>query len=131
MTEPAMGPHHCTGCGEVHGGEHREDPAVAIARIEAERDVKVAELQRGEFQQTPLEAETEVAVAEIEAAAAVEESTVKADVLEDIMTPAEPEPEPVVVVSDETAPPADGPADDEPPEIDAAPVTKKASNPWW
>jgi hypothetical protein len=131
MTEPVMAEHHCTGCGQVHGGSSHENPEVAIARINREADVRIAEIQRGEFQKTELEAETEIAVAEIDAAAVVEESTVKADVLEDILTPPEQEPEPVVVVSDETAPPADMPADDEPPEIDTAPAVKKASNPWW
>jgi hypothetical protein len=130
MTEPVLAAHHCTGCGELHGGETRTSPEVEIARIQAERDVRVAELQRGEFQKTELEAETEIAVAEIDAAAAVEEATVKADVLEEILTPPEPEPEPVVVVSDESEP-AEEPPGDEPPEIDAAPVTKAKSNPWW
>jgi hypothetical protein len=129
MTEPAMA-HHCSACGDMHGGEHRENPEVAIARIQAERDVKVAELQRGEFDKTELEAETEIAVAEIEAAADVEEAAVKADVLEEILTP-EPEPEPVVIVDDTSGSPADMPADDEPPEIDTAPAATKASNPWW
>lgn len=129
MSEP-MAPHHCTGCGEMHGGEHRESPEVAIARIQAERDIRVAELGRGEFQQTELEAETEVKVAEIEAAAAVEESTVKAEVLEDILAPPEQEPEPVVVVDPAAAEP-DSVPDDEPPVVDSAPVAKAKSNPWW
>jgi hypothetical protein len=51
-------------------------------------------------------------------------------VLEEILTPPEPDPEPVVVVGDQTAP-VEEPPGDEPPEIDAAPATKKASNPWW
>jgi len=131
MTEPVLAAHHCTGCGELHGGESRTSPEVEIARIQADRDVRVAELARGEFQMTELEADTAVAVAEIDAAAAVEEATVKADVLEEILTPPEPEPEPVVVVDDQSAP-ADEPPGDEPPDVvDAAPATKSRSNPWW
>jgi hypothetical protein len=129
MTDMA---HHCSACGEVHGGERRDSPEVAIARIQAERDVKVAELARGEFQKTELEAETEIAVAEIDAAAVVEEATVKAEVLDEILSPPEPEPEPVVVVADESAAEAEEvAADGEPPEVEAVPAGKKASNPWW
>lgn len=124
-----QGAHYCTGCGEMHGAEHRETPEVAIARINREADVRIAEIQRGEFQKTELEAETEVAVAEIDAAAVVDEATVKAEVLDEILTPPEPEPEPVVVVADETAP--EEIPDAEPPEADAAPAASKASNPWW
>jgi hypothetical protein len=129
MSEP-MAPHHCTGCGDMHGGEHRENPEVAIARIQAERDVRVAELGRGEFNKTELEAETEIAVAEIDAAAVVEEATVKAEVLEEIITPAEPDPEPVVVVEDQSAP-AETEPDDAPPEIEPAAAPSRKSNPWW
>jgi hypothetical protein len=130
MGEPVLAEHHCTGCGQLHGGAERTNPEVEIARINREADVRIAEIQRGEFQKTELEAETEIAVAEIDAAAAVEEATVKADVLEEIITPPEPEPEPVVVVNDDSAP-VDEPPGDEPPDMVAAPEVKKASNPWW
>lgn len=125
-------PHYCTGCGEMHGVERQENPEVAIARINREADVRIAEIQRGEFQQTELEAETEVAVAEIEAAAQVDEATVKAEVLDEILTPPEPEPDPVVVVADETAgEPAEEPPAAEPPETAEPPVAEKRGNPWW
>ena len=110
-----MALHQCTECGLTHdhGGALPTDPAVEIARIQAERDMRIAELQRGELDKTELEAETEIAVAEIEAAAGVEEATVKAEVLDDILTPPEPEPEPVVVVEPEPEP--------EPEPLEAAP----------
>jgi len=128
MTEPAI-PHHCSACGEVHGASPRTSPEVEIARIQAERDIRVAELSRGEFQKTELEAETEIAVAEIEAAADVEEAIVKAEVLDDILTP-EPEPEPVVIVENEAEAESAEP-DDAPPEIETAPPAPKRSNAWW
>lgn len=132
MSDQSQSAHYCTGCGEMHGGEHRESPEVAIARINREADVRIAEIQRGQFQQTELEAETEVAVAEIEAAAVVDEATVKAEVLDEILTPPEPEPDPVVVVADETDPaPAEEPPSAEPPETPEPPAAEKRGNPWW
>lgn len=129
-----MALHTCTDCGLLHDheGTPTANPEVEIARIQADRDVRVAELQRGEFNKTELEAETEIKVAEIEAAAAVDEATVKADVLDDILTPPEPEPdpEPVVIVDDPEA--AEPEEDTGPPEIEVAPPgAAKKSNPWW
>lgn len=70
----AAGPHYCTGCGVVHGGDDQA-AAVKIAKIQADRDVEVARIQRGETQQVAqLGAETEIAVAEIGAVAGVEET---------------------------------------------------------
>jgi len=138
MTEPVADvvdvvPHYCTGCGQMHGGEARENPEVAIARIQAERDVKVAQLSRTE---TTTWAEADVATAEIAAEAQVDEAVVTAEVqgemLDQILEP-EPEPEPVVVVSNEAE---GGGADEmpagEPPEAEPAEaVSSKPSNPWW
>jgi hypothetical protein len=72
MSEP-MGEHFCTGCGQPHGGNTGKDAEVRIAEINAKRDIEVARIQRGEFQTVAAtEAETEIAVAELETAAAVE-----------------------------------------------------------
>ena len=102
---------------------------VEIARINAERDVKVAQLAaRGDKDWN----ETQVEVAEIEADAGMVEAETKAELLDEIMAP-EPDPEPVVVVSDETSDegPADTMADSEPPEADPVSIPEKSGNPWW
>ena len=75
---PVMGPHMCGTCGQLHGGDD-DQAAVKIAQIQADRDVQVAKIQRGEFQTTELEAKTQIAVAEIEAAAGVAETEALAD----------------------------------------------------
>jgi hypothetical protein len=126
-----MPEHFCTGCGELHGGAAVKDPAVEIARIQAERDIKVAELGR-----TEARIYTEAAVEQtgIEAEAAVDEAVVRADVLTELAEP-DPEPAPVTIVSaeggdagaDDTVPEAEPPVAD-----DTAPATSSSSsNPWW
>lgn len=96
--------HHCSACGEMHGGPGGETEAVKIAKINAERDVEVARLARSEARQ---DIEAQVEVAEIEAGAQVDEAVVEAAVLEEIATPPadpepepEPEPAPVIVTDD-------------------------------
>lgn len=101
---------------EARGIENVADREVEIARINAKRDVDLAKIQRGIVESETVQ-EAEVATAE--AAAVV-----------DVLTPEpEPEPEPVVVVDAE--PQAEAVADDEPPEVEAAPVAQKSGNPWW
>lgn len=77
-----IGAHYCTGCGQVHGAEG-QDNAVKIAKINADRDVEVARIGRGEFQKTELEAETEITVAEIHADAGVLEAEALAEGIAD------------------------------------------------
>ncbi|MCW2903115.1 MAG: hypothetical protein JWO67_5380 [Streptosporangiaceae bacterium] len=121
-------PHYCTGCGEIHGAKHQTPPEVEIARIQAERDIRVAELGRTE---TKMAVEGQLAETEIVAEATVDEAVVKAEVLDELMAP-EPEPEPVVVVADETGgEPAEEIPDAEPPETEPASAGSKGSNPWW
>lgn len=74
----AMGPHMCGTCGLLHDNDG-DQAKVKIAQINANRDVRVAEIQRGEFQTTELEAETEIAIAEIQAGAGVAETEALAD----------------------------------------------------
>jgi hypothetical protein len=83
-TPPAMGPHYCTGCGEMHGAEQRESDAVRIAEIHRQEAVELARINRGEYAHAnELEAETIVAVAEIQAAAGVEETAALAEGIAD------------------------------------------------
>jgi DNA polymerase III gamma/tau subunit len=113
-------------CGEP--AEAVVSAEIRLAEINAKRDVEIARIQRGE---TKIAVEGAVVEAELETEAAVEEAVVKADVLDELLAP-EPEPEPVVVVADETAPAAEEAApDDAPPEMETAPASSKASNPWW
>jgi hypothetical protein len=66
-----MDSHFCSACGQEHGSGG--SPEVEIARINAKRDVEVARIQRGETKHAiETEAETEVAVAELEAVAQIE-----------------------------------------------------------
>lgn len=101
-------PHHCSACGEIHGGSAADSEAVRIAKINADRDIEVARLARSEARQ---EIEAQVEQTEIEAAAEVDAAVVAAGLLEEIVTPpetpAEPEPElepqeaPVIVAEPE------------------------------
>lgn len=109
--------HACETCGlqHAHPGElppAPESDAVKIARVEAERDIKVAQLQarqtRDELETAETIAETvaeaEVAAAEVEADAAAEvaEALIEtADEPEEVIVAPEPEPEP----EDEVTPP--------------------------
>jgi hypothetical protein len=70
----AVGPHHCTGCGQIHGGEDQA-AAVKIEEIRAKRDIEVARIGRGETREVSnTAAETEIAVAEIQAEAGIAET---------------------------------------------------------
>jgi hypothetical protein len=122
-------PHYCAACGEIHGGSSRESEEVKIAKINAERDIRVAELARGESKTF---VEGQIEQTEIEASAAVDEAVVKAEILEELAEP-EPEPEPVVIVSNETE--GDAAPEPEPeadlPEAGTMPAAAGKSNPWW
>lgn len=73
-TSGSVAPHFCTGCGKIHGAE-QQDSLVEIARLETNRDIEIARIQRGEMRHaTELEAETDVAIAEIHAGAGVAEA---------------------------------------------------------
>lgn len=112
---------------EEHAAEEAADAAenvaetvssseVEIARINADRDVTLARIEKGIMSEM-----TE---------AAAEENAVKAEILDEAMTPPEPEPVPVVV---EDAP-AEEPVTEAPPppaEESPEPAGKRNSNPWW
>lgn len=102
-------PHYCTGCGDMHGGEVRESPEVAIARIEADRAVKVARITAHQDENWN---ETRVEVAGIEGAAEVASAEATAEVVGEIIAAgsgAGDEEEPAVVVE---APPAETPEEE-------------------
>jgi hypothetical protein len=99
----------CPGCGarlnrEVEEAAEHEtaaqaeevtDAAVRIAEINANRDVKIAQIERGIAEHT----------SDVETAAELAHAEGKAEGLETALAPAEPEPaEPVVVVNDEPEP---------------------------
>lgn len=129
---PDIMPHFCTGvgCEALHGGS-RESDDVRIAKINADRDIRVAELARSESRQ---EIEAEVEQAEIMADAIVDEAVVEAEVLSDILTPdpieGEPAPEAAAVPvempeAEMETEPAPGPA-----EIESEPVSDEKGG-WW
>lgn len=124
-------PHYCAACGEIHGGGGK-NPEVEIARINADAQVKMAELARSE---TRTEVDGAIEQTEIAATAAVDEAVVRDAVLTELATP-EPEPEPVVIVSNEADAGAEAEPEPEaePPEADAvapASMSGKSGNPWW
>jgi hypothetical protein len=122
-------PHHCSACGEIHGGSEQESEQVKLAQINAKRDVEVARIQRGE---TKLAVEGAIEQTEIAAEAAVDEAVVENAILEELTAP-EPEPEPVVIVSNENdggGMPEPEPAE-ELPDPGPAPEASKSGNPWW
>ena len=96
--QPETGEHFCTGCGQPHGGEHRADPGVEIARIQAERDVKIAQLEYRQDQEAGiLAAETAVEVTELETEAELVEAVATAETLAEAAGPPEAEPAPVTI----------------------------------
>lgn len=133
MTEQPItgGQHYCAACGKIHGGDG-QDAQVKIAKINADRDIEVARIGRGEFQKTELEAETEIAVAEIQAEAGVAETEALAEGIADaggedavpvITDVAMPDAEPEVQASIQ---PRDEDADDDVPPAE----TKKPMSYW-
>ena len=98
--------HYCSACGEIHGGNSREADEVRIAKINAERDIEVARIQRSEAK-AAMDAETEQTeiVAEAEVESAVAEAIVTTTILAENDQPPEPEsepaPEPVIVEAPE------------------------------
>lgn len=127
---------YCQHCGnpvadeaeaEEHAAEEAADAAenvaetvstseVEIARINADRDVTLAKIEKGILSEAN--------------EAAAEENAVKAEILDDVLTPPEPEPVPVVVEES----PAEEPVSEAPPppvEESPAPVAKEKRNPWW
>jgi NMD protein affecting ribosome stability and mRNA decay len=125
-------PHYCSACGEIHGGASRESEEVKIAKIMADKEIRIAELAN---RATTEVVEGSIEQTEIEAAAAVDEAVVKVEVMEELAEPPEPEPQPVTVVSNEAeGGDAEPEPEAEPPEAEgapAAPVPSGSSNPWW
>jgi hypothetical protein len=102
--QPVMGSHYCAACGQIHGGE-RTDAEVRIAKINADRDIEVARLQRSEYQHAvDVDAETAVAVTELQTEAGV----LEAEALGDALGGGGGDESPVII---------DVPADDVEPEI--------------
>lgn len=93
---------------------------VEIARINADRDITLAKIERG-MVDNAVEAAAETAATE---------DAVKADILDQIIEPSEPEPVPVVM---DDVPADAGPSEEPPPVVDAEPepAGKRNSNPWW
>jgi hypothetical protein len=127
-------PHYCTGCGEMHGGEARETPEVAMARINRDADIKIARINA---HQDDGYNETRVEVAEIEGAAEVAVAEATAEVVGEIIAAEagagdEEELPPVVVEA-----PAPETIDEEPSmepkdELsDGPPAEKKTSFSYW
>lgn len=122
---------YCPDCGTGHDCEaetgSRTDPAVEIARINADRDVQVARLQ-ARMQRDELEtAETIAEVqAEADVAAAVAEAEIIGDAIETSGADTDMA-EPVIIDAPEAI--ADDAPDDAPPEVEGSepPAAKRKS----
>lgn len=124
--------HSCPDCGLIHGAEVVEEvaetavpeAAVAIAEIEADRDVKLAKIDA-----EVAESDTSVRLAAVEG-----EMRGMRDMLSRLMPPEpEPEPEPIPVVV-EPAPEPDPVVESgavPPPVVEPAPRGGKKANAWW
>jgi hypothetical protein len=125
--------HYCTGCGRVHGNDDQA-AAVKIAKINADRDVRVAEIARGETRTVAeLGAETDIAVAEIQAAAGVEETAALAEGIAEAGGPdAVPEITSVAIADAEPEVQASiAPRDDDAGDDDGPPPPAKSSLSYW
>lgn len=131
---PELGEHFCSACGEQHGGGQRTVPEVEIARIHADRDVKIAQLEYREgLEGLAVEAETAVVIAELEteSAVAVAEETGAPDGQGE-------EPGPPIVVEAPAAEEPEAPAPDmAPPELvdtgtsSPSSGTRSSDSGWW
>lgn len=118
---------YCPDCGTGHeceaATEGRENPEVAVARIQADRDIAVAKLQ-ARIQREELA--TDEAIAETQADAEVESAVAEAEVVgAAIEAGVAPAPEPIVIdapVINDDAEPDDAP----PPAEGSAPPAPKA-----
>lgn len=128
--------HSCPDCGLAHEapGPPPTNPEVEIARIQAERDVKVAQLANRQEHDWN---ETRVEVAEIEGDAQVATAEAEAAVIGEILNaegadPAGPEPIPIVVDGDPEPEPEPEPDVPPPPaaEESAPPAAKRPSGMW-
>lgn len=124
-----MTPHYCAACGEMHGGSTGTDPAIKIAQINADRDVRVAELNQRSMTSTAEELESRAEVAQIEADAAVGAAEAIGPISPPPVEPPEPvEPEPVSV-EDVIE---DMPGEPEPPEVMSSPTPREPKKKsWW
>lgn len=128
-------PHYCSACGEIHGGTSRESEELKIAKLNAERDIRIAEIQRGETKiaaeaeiaATEVVADAQVEVAEVEAEAAVDEAVVENEVLEEIVSPPETDPVIVPVAADGGDDDGEAPG---PPEVEPAAPRKSGGGMW-
>lgn len=127
-SESLMDPHFCTGCGQPHETSG-ESEAVRIAKINADRDIKVEQIRRSELRH---EDETAIEQTEINAEATVEEAVVTAAVLEELIAPdPAPEPGPVELPVDMPEPDPEPDTVPEPPETGSAPPESKGDGGWW
>ena|SRR5579862_6014138 len=129
--------HACETCGlqHAHPGElpaQPESPEVAIARINAERDVKVAQLQRAgerewnEARVEVAEVEAEAEVASAEATAEIVGEVLAADAAEAEVAPDEDGDPEVVVVDQDPEPDVEPPPEDH----DSGPREPKKKSLW-
>jgi len=125
----------CPNCGTpLDGSLPRPEPepeAVTLARINAERDVKVAQISARQERDWN---ESREAIAEVEAEAAVEVAAAEAEVIGEIIAAetadppeAEPLPEPVVVEAPAPAPELS----DAPPVVEHHEPRVPRSRGWW
>ncbi len=120
--------HYCSACGQQHGGPDA-NAEVEIARIMAHRDVEVAKIERGEAKTVAeVAAETEIAVTELETAAAVE---VAAETDAPAAEPEEPETTTILVDGPEAEPAEEAPSMEPAEDSHSEPPEPRRSRGYW
>ena len=109
MSEPL--PHYCSACGLPHGTSTGKSDEVRIAEIQRDKEIELAKIARGEIREiVQTGAETEIAVAEIEAAG---DEAVSENIGEALAGGGGGEGEPVPIIVNEPAGESE-PAEEEP-----------------
>ncbi len=129
-----MAAHVCESCGLLHDTPTmQENPEVAIARIQAETQLKIEQLRaRTGRHIAEVEAETAEEIAETEAEASIIGDVASAEIIasESSPTPGEDIGEPIVIeVPDAEAEPE--PVTEEPPVVEAAPAKESKRGGYW
>ena len=129
-----MTAHVCTDCGLLHDTPtQQETPEVAIARIQAETQLKIEQL-RARTDRHIAETETEAAedIAETEAEASIVGDVASAQIIASEPAPAaEGETGEPIVIEAPAAPAEPEPVTEEPPVIETAPAKESRRGGYW
>lgn len=114
----------CPECGTDHHAGEREERAIVdreieLAKINADRDIKVARIAAG---QARAELETAEEIAEVQADAAVETAVAEAEVIVSALEASDVEAEPIEIIAPDIVNTVDTDIEQELPPTDGSPV---------